>query len=65
MIERANPPATSPAYRCPICNEPVTEDLKSFPFCSKRCRTIDLGKWISGDYKTSRAIEEADLDQDD
>jgi len=65
MIERAEPPKPAAEYRCPICKEPVTEDVQTFPFCSKRCRTIDLGKWISGEYKTSRAIEEADLDQDD
>jgi endogenous inhibitor of DNA gyrase (YacG/DUF329 family) len=22
----------------------------SAPFCSARCKTIDLGKWVSGDY---------------
>ena len=50
---------------CPICKEPAAADGPAYPFCSKRCRTIDLGKWISGDYVVSRPIEEADLDQED
>jgi len=33
------------------------------PFCSKRCQTIDLGKWLDGKYVISRAVEEADLDE--
>jgi endogenous inhibitor of DNA gyrase (YacG/DUF329 family) len=41
----------------------VTGDVKSYPFCSDRCRTIDLAKWIDGKYMISRPIEEADLDQ--
>ncbi|MBI1336144.1 MAG: tRNA (adenosine(37)-N6)-threonylcarbamoyltransferase complex ATPase subunit type 1 TsaE [Phycisphaera sp.] len=51
------------ATSCPICEKPVTPNTPHFPFCSHRCRTIDLGKWISGDYKVSRAIEESDLDE--
>ncbi|MCE9592423.1 MAG: tRNA (adenosine(37)-N6)-threonylcarbamoyltransferase complex ATPase subunit type 1 TsaE [Planctomycetes bacterium] len=49
---------------CPICKEPVAADAPAFPFCSKRCRTIDLGKWATGDYRISRPIEEADLDEE-
>ena len=26
------------------------DDLPSFPFCSERCRLVDLGRWIDGDY---------------
>jgi endogenous inhibitor of DNA gyrase (YacG/DUF329 family) len=33
------------------------------PFCSQRCRTIDLGGWLTGAYRVSRAIEEEDLDE--
>jgi uncharacterized protein len=25
-------------------------DLPSFPFCSDRCKLIDLGRWIDGAY---------------
>ncbi len=40
--------------RCPICAGHFkiagVDDLPSFPFCSQRCRLIDLGRWIDGDY---------------
>jgi uncharacterized protein len=38
---------------CPICRIKVTQqrpENQDFPFCSPRCRTIDLGRWINGDY---------------
>ena len=40
--------------RCPICSRAyqiaAPADLPSFPFCSERCRLIDLGRWIDGTY---------------
>jgi len=40
--------------RCPICSRTfeiaALGDLPSFPFCSDRCRLIDLGRWIDGKY---------------
>jgi uncharacterized protein len=36
--------------RCPICKKLVKIGDPEFPFCSDRCRTIDLGKWASGAY---------------
>jgi len=34
---------------------------KPFPFCSARCREIDLGKWLTGQYVIpGRAVEETD-----
>jgi endogenous inhibitor of DNA gyrase (YacG/DUF329 family) len=40
--------------RCPICRRPfevpTLADLPTFPFCSERCRLIDLGRWIDGSY---------------
>ncbi len=36
--------------RCPICKKVVKSGDPEFPFCSDRCRTIDLGKWASGGY---------------
>ena len=40
--------------RCPICSKPfevqTLDDLPSFPFCSDRCKLIDLGRWIDGAY---------------
>ena len=35
---------------CPTCRKPVstTEDSAWRPFCSERCRLIDLGEWMDG-----------------
>ncbi|GAB1717558.1 MAG: protein of unknown function DUF329 [Nitrobacter sp.] len=34
--------------RCPICGKPAV--AASFPFCSERCRDVDLNRWLSGAY---------------
>ncbi|MFN9720648.1 MAG: DNA gyrase inhibitor YacG [Planctomycetota bacterium] len=39
--------------RCPICSkslEAVCAEHPSFPFCSDRCRKIDLARWWDGRY---------------
>jgi len=45
-------------YRCPVCKKVVEappqkhpEQAKLFPFCSRRCKLIDLGAWLDGKYK--------------
>ena len=50
--------------KCPICKKAVPLDDPNMPFCSDRCRTIDLGKWASGDYKISSPILDPDLLED-
>ena len=54
---------TKPLH-CPICRKLVALDSAEVPFCSERCRTIDLGKWASGDYKISSPILDPDLLED-
>jgi len=56
---------------CPICDEPMPGDAAAwpqFPFCSKRCRTIDLGRWLGkGGYgidKEPPDDESGDEDRD-
>lgn len=49
---------------CPICKKPVSLGSPEIPFCSERCRTIDLGKWASGEYKISSPILDPDLLED-
>ena len=44
--------------RCPICKKPVTSAEPDFPFCCERCRTIDLGKWASGQYVISSPVKD-------
>jgi endogenous inhibitor of DNA gyrase (YacG/DUF329 family) len=46
--------------RCPICKKPVKSADADFPFCSDRCRLIDLGKWASGGYVISSPVTDAD-----
>ena len=41
------------SLRCPTCRKIVLATDPDFPFCSDRCRVIDLGKWISGGYVIS------------
>lgn len=44
--------------RCRVCGEEATEEFA--PFCSARCRMVDLGKWFSGEYRVSREVDEGD-----
>jgi endogenous inhibitor of DNA gyrase (YacG/DUF329 family) len=46
------------AMLCPICKRPVEQQPEnhdrrrsSFPFCSDRCKLIDLGRWLGGKYQ--------------
>ncbi|MHC4596888.1 MAG: DNA gyrase inhibitor YacG [Planctomycetota bacterium] len=45
-------------HRCPVCHKTVnaspqaqSEEAKFFPFCSRRCKLIDLGAWLDVKYK--------------
>ena len=49
------------ALRCPTCKTLVTREEQNFPFCSNRCRLIDLGKWSSGEYRISSPILDPDV----
>jgi len=44
--------------RCPTCKKPVKRKDAEFPFCSERCRLIDLGKWASGAYVISSSVQD-------
>ncbi len=48
-------------YRCPTCGKTVRvqakEDAPNRPFCSRRCRMIDLHKWFEGEYRISEPLE--------
>lgn len=46
---------SSPAYRCPGCHRPVEAGAPHFPFCSERCRLVDLGAWFDETYRVSRS----------
>ena len=44
-------------YQCPICKK-TTDSAKDadFPFCSERCRLLDLGAWAAEKYVVSDPI---------
>jgi endogenous inhibitor of DNA gyrase (YacG/DUF329 family) len=48
--------------KCPICRKPVERNNPEFPFCSERCRLIDLGNWSSEKYVVSTPIKPDDAD---
>ncbi|MBW7861968.1 MAG: DNA gyrase inhibitor YacG [Rhodocyclaceae bacterium] len=41
------------SVRCPGCGASVawTKESRFRPFCSERCKQIDLGAWASGEYR--------------
>lgn len=46
---------------CPTCKKPVEATAEDFPFCSDRCRLLDLGAWASGSYRISSPILDPEL----
>lgn len=62
--------------RCPICKKPVDEPERAadapggaaprkagvshFPFCSERCKLVDLGRWLDGKYQVPVVEEDGD-----
>jgi endogenous inhibitor of DNA gyrase (YacG/DUF329 family) len=45
--------------RCPMCRAPVLEEGNpAFPFCSSRCRLLDLGNWLGEEYRIPAAEED-------
>ncbi|SFN99511.1 DNA gyrase inhibitor YacG [Cohaesibacter marisflavi] len=47
---------------CPICSKPSTKE--NYPFCSDRCKQVDLSRWLTGVYAIP-ASEEDDPDESD
>ncbi|HXJ17857.1 MAG TPA: DNA gyrase inhibitor YacG [Candidatus Polarisedimenticolia bacterium] len=47
---------------CPICRKPTDSERDAdFPFCSERCRLLDLGAWASEKYRISQpAFDESE-----
>lgn len=63
--------------KCPICGKAYEiaslDELPGFPFCSDRCKLVDLGRWMDGAYAipekgktdTSTDLENPIVDEDD
>jgi endogenous inhibitor of DNA gyrase (YacG/DUF329 family) len=52
------------SLRCPTCGMLVRTKDEDFPFCSDRCRKIDLGKWAMGVYKISSPVLDPEVLED-
>ena len=55
--------------RCAECGEPLPprDENSFFPFCSRRCKEVDLGRWFNEEYTlpVSHHSTERDLPDDD
>lgn len=59
-------------HRCPICKKVVgvsperqSEEAKFFPFCSQRCKFVDLGAWLDDEYKIVSKSSDSSPDASD
>ena len=50
---------------CPICKKEIPEETKTFPFCSERCRLVDLGNWLDGRYRIASQNDERQPNEED
>ena len=41
-------PRKQKSAACPVCGKPAAQAFR--PFCSGRCRDVDLHRWLSGAY---------------
>lgn len=48
--------------KCPQCGKPAMRDATYAPFCSDRCRLVDLSKWFSGAHVISRPLTADDFE---
>ena len=47
-----------PLKTCPICGKPQAQATR--PFCSSRCRDVDLNRWLKGSYVIPGRDDEGD-----
>ena len=58
-------------HKCPVCHKTVkaqaqdqSKGIEFFPFCSRRCKLVDLGAWLDAGYKMisgSSSLESGEL----
>ncbi len=48
---------------CPTCKAAVAVSPRTaeFPFCSHRCKMVDLGRWMNGEYAVDMATGKLDI----
>jgi endogenous inhibitor of DNA gyrase (YacG/DUF329 family) len=47
---------------CPICKKAVKPrgENNAFPFCSPRCKQVELGKWLNEEYRVPTEEDDED-----
>ena len=50
--------------KCPICKKAAAPGDEFFPFCSERCKIIDLGNWASEKYVISTPVQPSESDSE-
>jgi uncharacterized protein len=58
MAQPSYPSKAFASKSCPLCGKPAAESFR--PFCSPRCKDVDLNRWLSGVY----AVPAAETDDD-
>ena len=55
------------SFECPTCRStfraPTRKDAPFHPFCSYRCKMVDLGKWLTGEYGVSEPLKPEELEK--
>ena len=49
--------------KCPICKKPVALTDPQMPFCSERCRDVDLGNWATEKYVIPEPLRPDEIDE--
>jgi endogenous inhibitor of DNA gyrase (YacG/DUF329 family) len=63
IVTASNVAPLRKARPCPECSRPSTRE--SYPFCSERCRNLDLSRWLSGSYAIPVTDDESKADGED
>jgi uncharacterized protein len=67
MVESSSAPRKPPMVDCPTCRAatPYEPGNPWRPFCSERCREVDLGAWASERYRVGGGVESGGESGDD
>jgi endogenous inhibitor of DNA gyrase (YacG/DUF329 family) len=56
-------------HRCPVCRKVIDATVQResregnfYPFCSQRCKLVDLGRWLDGNYKIITGLRPEDTE---
>ena len=55
-----------PTFECPTCRRTFfvrrKDDAPDRPFCSRRCKLVDLGRWLDGTYRINEPVSPEEPD---